>query len=161
MVFNRQITGISLNNDKDKVRLLLSTGVIFQEITYEKAPEGKSSARTNEGFVWSMPTPGLPNIIGSSTNQNATSNKPLETYNAGNSSGDAVLYYENNPENSIKGGWVELSKTQGQNTENKNYYNLANIEKSASENKLILIIITTVVIILAAGIIFLKLKKKI
>ena len=63
-VFSRQITKIALNNDDDKVRLLLSTKIVFQEVSYEKAPKGKSSAKTPAGFVWSTPTPGFPNIIG-------------------------------------------------------------------------------------------------
>lgn len=62
LVFSRQITGIALNNDKDKIRLLLPEGAVFQEISYEKPPQGKSSAKTNEGFVWSIPTPGAPNV---------------------------------------------------------------------------------------------------
>lgn len=158
LVISRQVSGISLNNDKDKVRLLLSTGVIFQEISYEKAPEGKSSARTGEGFVWSMPTPGLPNIIGLSTNQDINNNKPLETFNATDSKN--AVSFQNNSENPIKGGWTTLSQSKSEENQ-KNYYNLANLEKSANENKLILIIITLVVVILAAGIGFLKLKKKI
>jgi len=61
-VFSRQITGIALNNDKDSVRLLLPGGTVFEEIKYENPPQGKSSAKTAEGFVWSEPSPGRINV---------------------------------------------------------------------------------------------------
>jgi len=70
LVFTRQITGIALNNDKDSVRLLFPEGIVFQEINYEKPPQGKSSARTDEGFVWNLPTPGAPNISGITISEN-------------------------------------------------------------------------------------------
>ena len=62
LVFSRQITGIALNNDKDSVRLLLSEGIVFQEINYEDSKQGQSSALINEEFIWSVPTPGIANI---------------------------------------------------------------------------------------------------
>ncbi len=61
LVFSRQITGITLNNDKDSVRLLLSEGIVFQEINYEDSKQGQSSALINEEFIWSVPTPGIAN----------------------------------------------------------------------------------------------------
>lgn len=63
LVFPRQITGIALNNDKGSVRLLMPENVVFQEINYEKPPQGKSSARTDEGFIWNTPTPGTTNLV--------------------------------------------------------------------------------------------------
>ena len=158
LVFPRQITGIALNNDKDKVRLLLSNGTIFQEINYEKAPKGQSSAKTPEGFVWSMPTPGLPNII-SVEEQKFSYKEPLLSETTKQPSENMNLKY--NLENSNKVGLIESSESKNQNPESQNYYNLADLEKSADNGKLTLIIITIIVITLSAGIGFLKLKKKI
>ena len=62
LVFSKKITGITLNNDKDSVRLLLSEGIVFQEINYEDSKQGQSSALINEEFIWSVPTPGIANI---------------------------------------------------------------------------------------------------
>lgn len=62
IVFPRPITKLALNNEGDSVRLLLPEGVVFQEVQYGKSKEGQSSANTPEGFVWSIPTPGIANI---------------------------------------------------------------------------------------------------
>jgi len=62
IVFPRPVTKIALNNDGDSVRLLLPEGIVFQEIQYDKAEQGRSSSNTPEGFVWSEPTPGMINI---------------------------------------------------------------------------------------------------
>ena len=135
LVFPRQITKIALNNDSDKVRLLLPTGTVFQEISYEKAPEGQSSTKTPTGFVWSTPTPGLPNIISAEEqNPNYDGTPRLETT-------------EELPENQQK--------------QDETYYNLANLEKSTGSNsKPILIILTIAVVIFAIGIGIIKFKKK-
>lgn len=131
-VFSRQVTSIALNNDGDEVRLLLPDGSVFQEITYEKAPEGQSSTRTPEGFIWSTPTPGLPNIIEQESPQIKTTS------------------YEDSLKNSTK---KDLSSRQ--------YYNLANLEESrGSSSKLVLIIITIAAIAITIGIGFIKFKKK-
>lgn len=162
LVFPRTTTKLALNNDKDKVRLLLSSGTVFQEISYEKAPQGQSSARTSEGFVWAMPTPGFANIVGPE-NQKIADAKPMQSETTGYASQNIALTSQNNLKNSISGGWVYLD-SQGNQSQNKNQalYNLANIENSSgNSSKLILIIITIVIIIFAAGIGFLKLKKKI
>lgn len=141
LVLSRQVTGVALNNDGDKVRLLLPTEAVFQEVSYEKAPEGQSSSRTPEGFVWSTPTPGLPNTI---------------TVNVGEQiSGQAyttrLKATGKNKQDNLPAGEAGL-----------NYYSLANLEKSTgSNNKSILIIITIVVVAFAVGIGALKLKKKI
>ena len=62
IVFPRPITKVALNNEGDSVRLLLPEGVVFQEVQYSKAKQGQSSANTPEGFVWSIPTPGIANV---------------------------------------------------------------------------------------------------
>lgn len=62
IIFPRPITKIALNNEGGSVRLLLSEGIVLQEIQYGKSIEGQSSANTPEGFVWSVPTPGIANI---------------------------------------------------------------------------------------------------
>lgn len=135
LVFPRQITKIALNNDKDKVRLLLPTGIVFQEIIYEKAPEGQSSTKTPAGFIWSTPTPGLPNII-NIKEQNPSYNKTLQ------------------PETTKR-------LPEKQQEQDKTYYNLANLEKSTGSNsKLILIILTIAITAFAVGIGIIKFKKK-
>lgn len=66
LVLSRQTTGLALNNDGDKVRLLYPNGQIASQVSYgEKAPEGQSSARDSDGsFLWTTsPTPGFSNII--------------------------------------------------------------------------------------------------
>lgn len=137
LVLSRQTTGIALNNDGDKVRLLLSTGAVFQEISYEKAPEGQSSSRTPEGFVWNTPTPGLPNTINAEEQMFSYNKIANQTY-------------------------VVRPKSPTKNKQdNLDYYNLTNIEKSTgSDNKLILIIITIIVVASAVGISVVKLKNK-
>ena len=141
LVFSCQITGIALNNDGDKVRLLLPQGTLFQEITYTKAPEGRSSSRASESFVWTTPTPGLPN-----KSEIAPS---LSTKSSNQKNKDPVKNKQEIPQHK--------SSKQIQ----QNYYNLANLEKSAeNKNKLILVIITITVIVLIIGIAIIKLKKK-
>ncbi len=140
LVFSRRITGLALNNDGDEVRLLLPMGAIFQKIIYEKAPEGQSSTRTTEGFIWSTPTPGILN------------NKPLKPEII-NPSKDEQTYIAQ-PKN--------LAKKDLPQDKNQNYYNLVNLEESTgNNNKPILIIITIFVVTSAVVIGFLKLKKKI
>lgn len=164
LVFSRQATNIALNNDSDKVRLLLSTGVVFQEVSYEKAKEGLSSALTPQGFVWSTPTPGLPNIVivpstSSGLKQTPAYTGSLQSETTNQPSQDTTLTHS--PENSAKGGWQTLSKTDSPKETQNNYYNLANLEEStSSNNKLVLIILTIAVVTFAATICVLKLKRK-
>lgn len=151
LVFSRQATGIALNNDSDKVRLLLSNGAVFQEIAYEKAKEEQSSARTPEGFVWSIPTPGLPNIIGADE-PIFNYNNPLQSEITKDSQQNTNLSYDDFENSSQK----NLSQDKKQN-----YYNLANISESTDNNsKLFLIIITIIIVICTAGAVILKFKKK-
>ncbi len=148
LVFPRPTTKIALNNDKGEIRLLLSTGMVFQKISYEKAPEGKSSARTPEGFVWSTPTPGLPNII-DAENKNINYSQPLQT--------EATNY---SSKNLSLNTWINLPQQNSQKDLSKNL--IANLGQT-SENtnyKLILIIAIITLVILAAVLGFLKLKKK-
>jgi len=157
LVFSRPTTDIALNNDKGKVRLLLSTGTVFQEISYEKAPEGKSSARTPEGFVWSMPTPGLPNIIGAN-NKELSHNQPLQTKTTGYPSENLALNYKND-ENQIQGGWAYLPQQASSEKFSGNL--LANLEQSSEKTDYKLILFTTAIILvgLTIGIVIVKKKK--
>jgi len=64
LVLKRPITKITLNNDGDGVKLTGPDGKIVDEISYQKAEEGKSFAKTESGWVWiETLTPGAPNII--------------------------------------------------------------------------------------------------
>jgi len=114
IVFSRQITNIALNNDKDGVRLLLPEGVVFQEINYEKPPLGKSSARTDEGFVWSVPTPGAINISGItiSEDKNTTYQQTVKPEIVKESSQDYSWYYQNAGKREIEGGYAETQINQ-------------------------------------------------
>ena len=148
LIFSRQVTGIALNNDGDEVRFLLPTGVIFQKIIYEKAPEGQSSARTAEGFIWSTPTPGILN------------NKPLKPEIISSPPKDTTLYNKSGSENSTKDSQAhEQSKSTKENQQY--YYDLANLEGSpGNNNKLVLIVITIAIAVFAIGIVILKFRKK-
>ncbi len=158
LIFPRPTTKIALNNDKGKVRLLLSTGVIFQEISYEKAPQGQSSARTPEGFVWSMPTPGLPNIIGAG-NKQVSYNQTFQPETTGYPSENLAINYQSD-KNQINGGWTYLPQQNSQEKFSGNL--LANLEQSSEKinYKLILIIAIVIIVGLIIGIIVAKLKKK-
>lgn len=63
LVLKRPITKITLNNDGDGVRLTGPDEKIIDEISYQKAEEGKSYNRTESGWIWSNNlTPGARNI---------------------------------------------------------------------------------------------------
>jgi hypothetical protein len=170
LIFSRQITKISLNNDIDSVRLLLPDGTVFQEINYEKPPQGKSSARTNEGFVWSEPTPGMANIIGLSTNgdkQTISQTNPIKSETVKQSSKGSVISLT---EDKIEGGYLvqpnEIGATTGltQNSTDKRPVStgkLAGIKQSFQNPlNLTLLIITIVFASGFIGLLLVKFRKK-
>lgn len=62
LVLRRPITKITLNNDGDGLKLIDLDGTTIDEVSYEKAKEGKSFAKTETGWIWSeILTPGAPN----------------------------------------------------------------------------------------------------
>lgn len=62
--FPYQETKISLNNNKDCVRLLWPNEQAIDEVTYNSPPEGASFNKTSNGWRWSLsPTPDEPNLI--------------------------------------------------------------------------------------------------
>ncbi len=109
LVFSRPITKITLNNDVDSVKLLMPGGILFQEVKYEKPPQGKSSARTEEGFVWSDATPGLPNISGIATNPSKQTVSQLNIVEPQTTKNSTKTYSINLTENKISGGYVATS----------------------------------------------------
>ena len=167
IVFSRQITGIALNNDKDSVRLLLPEGVVFQKIDYEKPPQGKSSARTSEGFVWSVPTPGLANIINSSTGSGLTSRnfvyqQPIKQELTKEPSKDYVINYQNANKPEIEGGYAVLP-TEEQPQEQNEPSQLATVKdfySQQSPTQLILIITLIISVALIIGLLLVKFRKK-
>lgn len=169
LVLSRKVTGIALNNDKDKVRLLLSGGVVFQEIKYEKAPEGKSSARTPEGFVWSIPTPGLPNIINNLSNSELNkNNQPLQLEITEYSLKETAINYKKDSKEQIKGELTNSSQQESQENLSENREsNQKNLAASVGTTvkrinyKLIFIILIIIVGAAAFGIVVVKLKKRI
>lgn len=110
IVLTRQITGVALNNDKDSVRLLLPEGLVFQEINYENPPLGKSSAKTEEGFVWSESTPGTANITNLAVNEikKFTYQQAIEPETVKESNQDYAWYYQNAPQKEIGGNYENI-----------------------------------------------------
>ena len=166
IVFSRQITGIALNNDKDSVRLLLPEGVVFQEINYEKPPQGKSSARTPEGFVWSEPSPGLANLISPAislemTNKKFVYQQPIKPELTKEPSQNYVINYQNANQPEIEGGYLALSPQEPQAQDIKSQ--LAAAKESISKQsplQLILIIVTIIIAGLIIGLLLVKFRKK-
>jgi len=154
LVFSRQITGIALNNDKDSVRLLLPEGAIFQEINYESPPQGKSSARTSEGFVWSAPTPGMANVINLSTSSGLTSKdfvyqQPIKSETTKEPSEDYAINYQNANQPETKDGYIYQSQT-------------ASVKQTSSQNQINLILLLTAVVFGSGfiGLLLVKFRKK-
>ena len=166
IVFSRQITGIALNNDKDSVRLLLPEGVVFQEINYEKPPLGKSSARTNEGFVWSEPTPGLANIATSPISSDITNKKfvyqqLIKSELTKESSQEYVINYQNANQPEIEGGYAILPTQEEPQQDIKSQ--LATAKESISKQsplQLILIIAAIIIAGLIIGLFLVRFRKK-
>jgi PKD repeat protein len=109
LVFSRRVTKIALNNDVDSVRLLMPDGTVFQEINYEKPPQGKSSARTEEGFVWSEPTPGMANISGFAINPEKKTVSQMNVISSQTVKESSKEYVIDLPKNDISGGYIEGS----------------------------------------------------
>lgn len=65
LLLAREETKITLNNSSDSVRLLNPLGGVYQEVVYEKIPEGKSYAWDFENNEWAIndPSPGVQNIF--------------------------------------------------------------------------------------------------
>jgi hypothetical protein len=157
LVFPRQITGIALNNDKDTVRLLLPEDVVFQEVNYENPPQGKSSARNKEGFVWSTPTPGAINLSITTTNESkkVVYQGAIEKKTTKEPSRNIAIEYTA-PSQKIEEGYAEIA-TAETNTESKNQLALArdSISKHISSN---LVYVFTIIVLagLAIGLLLAK-----
>lgn len=79
LVVDRNASQITLNNSADSVRLLTPLNEVWQEVKYEKIPEGQSYAwdlGNNEWFVGESPSPSQANII--NTLQVASENIELQ-----------------------------------------------------------------------------------
>lgn len=66
LVIDRSTSQITLNNTVDSVRLLTPINELWQEVKYEKIPEGKSYAWdlvNSEWFMSDSPSPALANIM--------------------------------------------------------------------------------------------------
>ena len=165
LVFPRQITNIALNNDKDSVRLLLPEGVVFQETTYEKPPQGKSSTRTDEGFVWSAPTPGMANIINPSTssgqaNKEFVYQQPINPETTKEPLGDYVINYQNNNKPEIEGGYI-AANTNNQDANNTINNQTASVKQN-SQNPINLTLLIIAIGFGSAfiGLLLVKFRKK-
>jgi len=158
IVLSRQITGIALNNDKDSVRLLLPEGVVFQEINYENPPQGKSSAKTEEGFVWSEPTPGTPNIsaVVIAENEKIIYQNPIKSEITKESSQNYAINYQNANQPEIKGGY----NSPEPGTPTNELAAVKNLSTSQNPLYLILIIALIISIGLIIGLLLVKFRKK-
>ncbi len=173
LVFARPITKIALNNDGDSVRLLLPEGIVFQEITYEDCEEGQSSAHTEEGFVWSVPTPGMANIMGPEINMGIGGEEIVYDYQiepqiTKESTEDYSWYFEK-PEQEIEGGFIEkesnlagafplteqeeTNEAQGALSTKGNFWNQNNLN-------LILMILALILAAIIIGLSLTKFRKK-
>lgn len=118
LVFPRTITNIALNNTSDSVRLLLPEGIVFQQIDYEDCKEGQSSARTDQGFVWSPPSPGIANVVSPELVEGLGGEEKefiyqyqVEPETTKESTEDYSWYY-NEPEQKIEGGYAILPEKE-------------------------------------------------
>ena len=63
LVLKRPVSKITLNNDEDGLKLIDSSGKTIDEISYQKAEEGKSYNRGEAGWFWNENlTPGAENV---------------------------------------------------------------------------------------------------
>ena len=160
LVFSRQITGIALNNDKDSVRLLLPGGIIFQEIKYENPPQDKSSAKTDEGFVWNIPTPGTANLslAANSENKKIVYQGTVNTENTKDSTANLAVLY-NAPTQEIKGGYTEIAQNEKSITNSQ----LATVRETISRhisNNLVYILVIVILSGLIIGLLLAKFRKR-
>ena len=156
IVLTRQITDIALNNDKDSVRLLLPEGMVFQEVNYENPPLGKSSAKTEEGFVWSESTPGTVNITNLAIDEikKFTYQQPLKPEIVKEPSQDYAWYYQNAPQKEI----VDDSENVVAPTEN-----LAAVKEISPQKEPINLVLILGLIVLGGfviGFLLVKFRKK-
>ena len=160
LTFSQQITNIDLNDDKDSVRLLLPSGIVFQEINYENPLQNKSSARTAEGFVWSEPTPGITNISGLAIKNNKQTVLQMNSVKPQTVKNSSENYIVSLPDNEIKEGYVAISpNNQEANTQTND---LAAIKQPATQNPLNLVFVFVAVIFGSGfiGLLLVKFRKK-
>ena len=161
LVFSRQTTKIALNNDADSVKLLMPGGILFQEINYENPPQGKSSARTAEGFVWSEPTPGIANVYNLVINPNkqtVSQINPVKPQTVKESSTDYLI---NLPNNEIDGGYTQLAGPGIQDAISQ-IKESTPTKQSLSQNSLNLVLLIVCIIFASGfiGLLLIKFRKK-
>lgn len=82
LVLKRLQTKISLNNEGDGLELLNPSEQIIDNVDYEKAKQGQSWSKTENGFLWTAkPTPGAANIIVKTATQATTKTLPASPQN--------------------------------------------------------------------------------
>ncbi len=73
LILKRPQNKISLNNEGDGLELLNPSGQIIDSVDFEKAKQGQSWSKVEDGFLWTAkPTPGATNIIVKTTAQAIT-----------------------------------------------------------------------------------------
>jgi len=80
LILNRPTTKITLNNDGDELILSDSSGEIVDQVSYQKAQEGKSYSKTDSGWIWtSNLTPGKENFnLSQVSNKKESENSLIE-----------------------------------------------------------------------------------
>lgn len=116
LVFSQEVTGLDFSSSK-KLSIKYPTGVIADEVNFDKNVQGFSANRTSEGFFWSKEiTPGGMNIVFSSGmgvsdtpnfSQNSVSFK--EDKNSRNYVQSSYSFVED-PEPSAEASIVEVSE---------------------------------------------------
>jgi len=165
LVFSRQTTKIALNNDIDSVRLLMPDGIVFQEINYEEPPQGKSSARTEEGFVWSDPTPGMANISGMVISYDKQTVSQMNIVEPQITKNSTKTYTIDLPKNDIEGGYIiknDQALISNDQAPIQKTNQLAGIKQSADQSPLNLVLIIICIVFGAglAGLLLVRFKKK-
>jgi hypothetical protein len=82
LVFDKNISKISLNSETGKISLFFPDGSLASQINYEQAPQNLSAAYNGQKYLWtSQPTPGLTNILTDKNNQSQSisTNNPQPT----------------------------------------------------------------------------------
>ncbi len=146
LVLSRKTTNIALNNDEDKIQLLLpNSNIVFQEISYKNPPENKSSSRTSQGFIWNTPTPGLPNLE-TTLNPKPNPLKSRFSFSSQYSQSSNNWFYANPLSENLKASFKKIDKEPTLSLTSSDY-----------KNKLALIILTSLFFV-GLIIIFIKIK---
>lgn len=109
LVFEKEATGINLNNSDDSVRLLSADGSIVDEVCYAETYEGQTLNRISSAIaVWStVPTPGQKNIVVENNSNDSVSVLNSNSANVLLKSKNISSKIQNYPLNMVKSSMLE------------------------------------------------------